>query len=165
MPGFVPHCGNRSMKLTEHLTPNLVKIPLVATDKTAAITELIDLIDAAGLLSAREPLLQSVLTRENQRSTGIGRGFAIPHAKSDSVDKLVVALGRTAQPIEFKAIDGKPVSLIALLASPISATSMHIQALAKLSRLVTNASVLDKILTAPTAAELYQVITENDAEN
>ncbi|OQY97233.1 MAG: hypothetical protein B6D36_18815, partial [Planctomycetes bacterium UTPLA1] len=67
------------MKLTDHLTPNLVKIPLVATDKTAAITELIDLIDAAGLLSAREPLLQSVLTRENQRSTGIGRGFAIPH--------------------------------------------------------------------------------------
>lgn len=152
------------MKLTDHLTSSLIKVPLAATEKTAAITELVDLLSAEGRCAARDALLSAVLTRENQRSTGIGRGFAIPHAKSDAVDRLVVALGRTAEPIEFKAIDGQPVRLIALLASPISATSMHIQALAKLSRLVTNGGILNQLLAAPTADDFFRIVAENDAE-
>lgn len=152
------------MKLTDHLTQALVKVPLKSTEKSSAITELVDLLASAGYSSARESLLEAVLNRENQRSTGIGRGFAIPHAKSDAVDKLVVAMGRTNEPIEYKAIDGQPVRLIALLVSPISATSMHIQALAKLSRLVTNGSVLQQLLDAPDSETFYRVIAENDGE-
>lgn len=152
------------MKLTEHLTLNLVRVPLVSTEKTAAITELVDLVAEQGLTSARDRLLQAVLDREGQRSTGIGRGFAIPHAKCDAVDKLVVALGRCREPIDFKAIDGQPVTLVALLASPISATTTHIQALAKLSRLVTNGAVLDQLLAAKSADELYRVVVANDPD-
>lgn len=152
------------MKLTEHLTLSLVRVPLVSTEKSAAITELVDLVAEQGLTNSRDRLLQAVLDREGQRSTGIGRGFAIPHAKCDAVDKLIVALGRCREPIDFKAIDGQPVTLIALLASPISATTTHIQALAKLSRLVTNGAVLSQLLAAQSADELYRVVVANDPD-
>ncbi len=152
------------MKLTEYLPPALVKVPLDSTDKTGAITELVDLVSGLGLTTARDTLLKAVLEREAQRSTGVGRGFAIPHAKSDSVGRLVVALGRTKAPIPFGSIDGQPVELIALLASPTNATSLHIQTLARLSRLVTNGSMLSRILAAKTADELYAQILASEAE-
>lgn len=151
------------MKLTDYLTLPLVRMPLVATDKTQAITELVDLLAETGLTDGRDQLLEAVLERESQRTTGIGRGFAIPHAKCDAVDRLAVAFGRASVPIDFGAIDGQPVSLVALLASPTNATSLHIQALAKLSRMVTNEAVLDALLSADSGEALYDVIAKNDA--
>ncbi len=151
------------MKLTDHLTLPLVKVPLEATDKTAAIIELVDIVAEQGFSNERGSLLEAVLEREAQRTTGIGRGFAIPHAKCDAVDNLIVAFGRAAEPIDFAAVDGQPVTLIALLVSPTNATSTHIQALAKLGRLVTNAAVLDGLLSAPTAQDFYDIIAKNDA--
>ncbi len=151
------------MKLTDYLSRPLVKVPLDAKDKTQAITELVDMVAEQGLTDARDLLLEAVIEREAQRTTGIGRGFAIPHAKCDAVDRLVIAFGRAAEPIDFSAIDGQPVTLIALLASPTNATSPHIQALARLGRLVTNATVLEGLLSAKTADEFYNVIAEADA--
>lgn len=150
------------MKLTEHLTPALIKVPLAATDKKSAIAEMVDLLVQGGVTEARDTLLAAVMERENQRTTGIGLGFAIPHAKTDAVKGLIIALGRTAQPIDFAAIDGKPVNLIALLVSPSNATSQHIQALARLSRMVTSASLLQKLLDAPDAQALYDLIAASD---
>lgn len=153
------------MKLTEYLPPTLVKVPLDSADKTGAITELVDLVASQNLTTSRDALLKSVLEREAQRSTGVGKGFAIPHAKSDAVSRLVVAMGRTKVPIPFGAIDGQPVELIALLASPTNATSLHIQTLARLSKLVTNGSALARILAAKTAEEFYAQIAANEAES
>jgi mannitol/fructose-specific phosphotransferase system IIA component (Ntr-type) len=152
------------MKLTDHLDPALIKVPLDAADKTQAITELVDLVAAHGHAAVRDQLLAAVLQREAQRSTGIGCGFAIPHAKCDLVPGLVIAFGRMAQPIDFEAFDGQPVTLIALLISPINATSAHIQALARLSRLVTAGTVMDALLAARTADEFYTVVSENDID-
>ncbi len=153
------------MKLTDCLSLPLVKVPLEAKDKTEAITELVDLVADQGLTKTRDLLLEAVLEREAQRTTGIGRGFAIPHAKCDATDRLVIAFGRAAEPIDFAAVDGQPVSLIALLASPTNATSSHIQALAKLGRLVTNGAVLEGLLSAKTAEEFYNIIAENESES
>ena len=152
------------MKLTDHLTADLVKVSLVSTDKNGAITELVDLIAAQGLSKDRDLLLQAVLEREAQRTTGIGRGFAIPHAKCDAVDRLVIALGRASKPIDFASVDGKAVELIALLASPTNATSAHIQALAKLSRLVTNGPTFEKLLSAANSSDLYRAVQSCDSE-
>jgi PTS system fructose-specific IIC component len=153
------------MKLTDHLSPGLVKVPLESTEKTKAITELVDLLVQQNLTTARDPLLAAVLEREGQRTTGIGRGLAIPHAKCDAVSKLVIALGRTKTPIDFASVDGQPVQLIALLVSPTSATSTHIQALAKLSRLVTNGAILGELLAAKTAADLYGIIARTEVDS
>ncbi len=152
------------MKLTDYLSRPLVKVPLDAKDKTQAITELVDMVAEQNLTDARDLLLEAVIEREAQRTTGIGRGFAIPHAKCDAVDRLVISFGRAAEPIDFAAIDGQPVTLIALLCSPTNATSPHIQALARLGRLVTNATVLEGLLSAKTADEFYNVIAKADAD-
>lgn len=150
------------MKLTDHLPRKLIQVPLEASDKTEAITRLVDLLVEEEITDQRNPVLQAVLDREAQRTTGIGRGFAIPHAKSDAVRDLVIALGRPAQPIDFEAVDGQPVRLIALLVSPTHAISIHIQALATLSRLVTNEKVLNGLLEAKDADEVYRIIVENE---
>ncbi len=152
------------MKLTDHLPRALIKVPLPATDKTQAITQLVDLLAEQSYTEQRDLLLQAVLEREAQRTTGIGRGFAIPHAKCDAVSKIVIAFGRPAEPIDFAAIDGQPVSLIALLVSPIHATSTHIGALTRLSRLVSNGAALEGLLSAADADEVYEIISRNDQD-
>lgn len=151
------------MKLSDYLDPLLVKVPLVSRAKLDAITELVDLIAAHGGTSDRARLLDAVLARERQRTTAIGRGLAVPHAKSDCCGRLVVALGRTAEPIDFDAIDRKPVQFVVLLASPLSMAPLQIQILAKVSRLVLSDDTFSKILAAPTAAELVAVIRAFEA--
>jgi len=150
------------MKLTDVLKSNCVKVPLAGRDRTAVIEELVELLDDAGLLRNRQAVLQAIIEREARRSTGIGRGLAIPHGKTTECDRLVIAVGKPAQPIDFDAIDGKPVSLIALLASPLNQTGPHIQALARISRLMTIDSVRSGMLQARTADELYRVIADHE---
>ena len=150
------------IRLSSFLTPELVKAPLAATTKQAAISELVDLIASAGCTHDRDRLLSAVMERESARTTGIGRGLAIPHAKTEACPKLVVAFGRTAAPIDFASIDGRPVRLIVLLAGPPDQTGMHIQILARLSRMVTNEAMLHELLQAPGPREVFEVIRQQD---
>ncbi len=145
------------MELSEYLPPQLVKVPLGAGDKSAAIAELVDLIAEQGLTKRRDQLLAAVMEREAQKTTGIGRGFAVPHAKTDAIDNMTIAIGKMGEPIEFDAIDGKPVTLIALIASPTSETRLHMQALARLSRLVMSQDTYEKMLVAQSAEDLHKL--------
>ncbi|MFQ5500929.1 MAG: PTS sugar transporter subunit IIA [Phycisphaerae bacterium] len=153
------------MKLTNHLPRKLIKVPLEAADKTEAITALVDHLVESGTTEKRDLLLQAVLDREAQRSTGIGHGFAIPHAKCDAVKELVIVFGRPVKPIDFAAVDNLPINLIALLVSPTNATSTHIQALATLSRMVKNEKVLNGLIEAENADEFYRIIVDNENES
>src|ERR1700683_1301181 len=125
------------MRLTEILKPQNIKVPLAATTKNEAIAELVQLLADNGQITDAKKVLDAVLEREATRTTGIGNGLAIPHGKCSGVDHLVVAIGKPEKPIEFDAIDGRPVNLIVLLASPPDQTGPHIQALARISRLMT----------------------------
>lgn len=145
------------MNILDILSPQAIKVPLEAGDKKGAIDELIDLIAAAGLVTHPEALKKIVWEREQQRTTGIGEGLAIPHGKSDSAKRLVIAIGRPAQPIDFGSIDNKPVKLIVLLASPPDKTSDHIQALGKISRLMADPKFRQQAYVAPDAASLFQL--------
>src|SRR4030042_1542851 len=124
------------MILTQILQPSCVKVPLEGKDKTSAITELVDLLDANGLLLDKETVLNACLAREQTRSTGIGSRIAVPHGKCDAVKELVMSIGVAGEPIDFESVDGKPVTIIILLVSPANQTGPHIQALAKISRLM-----------------------------
>ena len=126
------------MRITDILTKMCVRVPLKSNEKTAAITELVDLLDTAGRLTDRDEALKAVLAREQTRSTGIGLGLAVPHGKSRGCTGLAMAVGRTAEPMEFDAIDRKPCTFLVLLTSPIDETGPHIQALAGISRLWQN---------------------------
>ena len=151
------------MILTQILQPNCVKVPVESKDKEAVITELVDLLDANGLLLDRDVALDAVLTRERTRSTGTGAGIAIPHGKCNGVKELVMAIGIAHEPIEFESIDGKPVTILILLVSPADQTGPHIQALASISRLMLNAEFKQKLEQAASADEVYELL--NNTEN
>jgi len=152
------------MMLTEILQPTCVKVPVESTEKEAAITELVDLLDANGLLSDRDVALDAVLTRERAQSTGTGAGIAIPHGKCNGVKELVMALGIAHEPIEFGSIDGKPVTILILLVSPADQTGRHIQALARISRLMLNEQFKQRIEKAASAEEVYELLDDQENE-
>lgn len=146
------------MNLLDILNPSCIKFPLESNDKKGVIDELVDLLHENDMVSKPEALKEAVWTREQTRTTGIGRGLAIPHSKSDSVSRLVIAIGKPAEPIDFASIDNKPVRLVVLLASPPEKTSDHIQALAQISRLMTMDDFRDKAYAAESAQELYELL-------
>jgi mannitol/fructose-specific phosphotransferase system IIA component (Ntr-type) len=148
------------MNVTDILSPKAVKVPLKATSPREAIDELIDLLSQADLIHDPATLKRVVWEREQQRSTGIGEGLAIPHGKANSSRNLVMAIGRPELPIEFDAIDRKPVRLVILLASPPEKTSEHIQALGKISRLMANPTFRETVYRAATSDELYRLFAE-----
>ncbi|MFA5251654.1 MAG: PTS sugar transporter subunit IIA [Phycisphaerae bacterium] len=152
------------MTLREILQPNCVKVPLESKDKTSAITELVDLLDANGLLINKETVLKAVLAREQHRSTGIGSRIAVPHGKCDAVKELVMAIGVAGEPIDFDSIDGNPVTIIILLASPANQTGPHIQALAKISKLMLNEELKQRLEKATSPEEVYELMRNKEED-
>ena len=145
------------MTVTEILDPQCVLVPLVAATKREAIDALVDALAATGRVSDAAAVKKAVWDREQQRSTGIGEGLAIPHGKTPSAHGLCMAVGRLSQPIEYDSIDRKPVRLVVLLVSPQERTSDHIQALGRISRLMTNPAFREQVYSAPGPAELLEL--------
>ena len=152
------------MLLTQILRPTCVKVPLEGKDKQSAITELVDLLDADGLLLDRNVVLDAVLAREQTRSTGIGSGIAIPHGKCKAVKELVMAIGIAAEPIDFVSVDGKPVTIILLLVSPADQTGPHIRALARISRLMLDQEFKQTLGQASSAEQAYELLSDKENE-
>jgi len=150
------------MILTQILQPTCIKVPLEGKDKTSVISELINLLDANGLLLDKKTASEAVFMREQTRSTGIGSGIAIPHGKCRGVRELVMALGITHEPIDFESVDGKPVAIVILLVSPADQTGPHIQALAKISKLMLDEQFRQTLANARTADEVYQLLSDKE---
>lgn len=151
------------MKLLDILTPECIKAPLVAKDKKGVIDELVDLLARAGRVSDASALKDAVWTREQTRTTGIGHGLAIPHGKCPGMPALAMAIGKPAEPMDFEAIDSQPVKLVVLLASPPDRTSDHIQALARISRLMTMDEFRERIYAARTGPEIFDMLKAQEA--
>lgn len=150
------------MRLTDILKLEDIKVPLEATQKNDAIAELVQLLANNGNITDPKKVLEAVLDRESTRSTGIGNGLAIPHGKCTGTSNLVMAIGKTSEPIDFQSIDGQPVSLIWLLSSPPDKTGPHIHALARISRLMTIDKFRLTLLEAPTAQDIYNAIIQQE---
>jgi len=152
------------VRLTDILELNCVKVPLLGETKQACIDELVDLLVEHTDVQDADGLKQAIWQRELTRTTGIGHGIGIPHGKATGCDELRMAIGRPAQPLEFGAIDGKPVNLILLLASPLDKTGPHIQALAKISRLLVSDDLRDALQEAQSAQDLYDLLVRHENE-
>lgn len=152
------------MMLTRILQPTCIKVPLTGTDKDAVITELVDILAENGLLQNKQAALDAVLARERTRSTGIGSGIAIPHGKTGAVRELVMALGIAQQGVDFDSVDKKPVFIVILLVSPLDQTGPHIQALARISRLMLDNDFKDALEKAPSAQAAYQLLSDHENE-
>jgi fructose-specific phosphotransferase system IIA component len=165
----VPHCARSTGRpevpvlLTDLLTPDRIKIPLVARTKEELLDELVAIIGETTRVADMDDVLRAVREREEVLSTGIGNGVAIPHGKSSAVPELALAAGVTADPVDFDALDGRPVSLFFLLVGPESAAGQHIKALSRISRLLRRDSFRRRLAEARTPTEFYDVLSE--AEN
>ena len=146
------------MRLSDILKPEYIKVPLEAKEKKQAITELINLLGSTGQITDVQAVTRAVMEREAVRSTGVGQGFAIPHGKTTTVSRLVITIGKPSEPVDFESVDSKPVGLIILLVSPLDQTGPHIQALAQISRLMTDHSCREKLWAANTADQMYDTI-------
>ncbi len=152
------------MILTQILHPSCIKAPLQGKDKKTVITELVDLLNDNGLLLNRDVALEAVLIREQTKSTGIGSGIAVPHGKCKAVKELVMAIGIAGKAIDFESIDGKPVTIVILLVSPTDQTGPHIQALARISRLMLDEPFKQTLEKATSAEEVYELLSSKENE-
>ena len=152
------------MRLTDYLSLDRIRSPLAATTHEGAIEELVGVLAAAGELDDAAKTLQAVLDREKTRTTGIGCGLAIPHGKSAACKELAMALGKSPAGIDFRSIDGKPVTIVILVVSPQDQTGPHIQALARISRLMSIDAFRNKLNAAQTPADILQVLQQQEKD-
>ena len=150
------------MRLSEILKPANIIVPLEAKTKNEAISALVSLLAANKEILDAKSVLDAVLERESTRTTGIGNGLAIPHGKCTGTAHLVMAIGKLSTPIDFQAIDGRPVSLVWLLTSPPDQTGPHIHALARISRLMTIDKFRQALNQANSAQEIFDAIVQQE---
>ena len=148
------------MTVTEILDPQSVVVPLTASTKREAIDALVDALAVSGRVSDPAAVKKAVWEREQQRSTGIGEGLAIPHGKCAAMPGLVLAIGKPAKPLEFGSIDKKPVQLVILLVSPPEKKDEHIQALGKISKIMTSPEFRQRAYAAQNSIDLYGLFRE-----
>ncbi len=148
------------MRLSERFVDNGIIIDSKSTTKMAIIEELVDTLVKAFELAHRDEILEAVLAREKQKSTGIGCGLAVPHAKIDYVDRMCMVAATISKGIAFDALDGEPVHLLILIVSPGNTVGPHIKALSSVSRLMADANVRQELIKAETAADFLQILRQ-----
>ncbi|REJ18317.1 MAG: PTS fructose transporter subunit IIA [Caldibacillus debilis] len=152
------------MKITELLTEATVTMTVSGSGKTEAIGELAKLLDGAGKLADVQRFMEAVLRREDQGTTGIGDGIAIPHAKSSAVKEAAIAFGKSEKGVDFASLDGKPVHLIFMIAAPEGADNQHLEALSRLSELLMKKEVREGLMKASSPDEVLEVIGRYEEE-
>ena len=142
------------------LRPEAVLVPLNAATREAAIAALVDKLDIPGAVQDRERFKTAVLQREAAGSTGLGRGVAVPHAKTSRIATPMLSVGLVPKAIDFGAADGEKVTLVFLLAGPEAQPTAHLKILAALSRLTSNKKLLGRLNKASSAQKLYELLAE-----
>jgi len=146
--------------LSDLLTRERVLVPLVSQTKEEVLRELVRLAAPSSAPAELENIVGAVMDRERLQSTGIGSGIAIPHGRTNQVDSIILTAGVAPVPVEFDALDGRPVSLFFLLLGPESATGAHVRALGRISRILREESMRDNLNRSKSADEFYQLLIE-----
>ncbi len=146
------------MQLDTLITPDIIRVPLQSQDRLGVITELVELLGTQGLVHDVQKAIDTAWAREQERTTGIGEGLAVPHGRCDCIDRLVLAIGRTASPMDFQSFDHKPVRLVVLVLSPPDDTASHIQVLGGISRLLADRMTREAAYAAESAEALAHIL-------
>ena len=148
------------MEIVDIVSPDRVVADLRATSKKHALQLLAEKAAAATGLHERA-VFDVLLERERLGTTGVGKGIAIPHGKLADLDGLYGIFAKLEQPVKFDSVDDQPVDLIFLLLAPESAGADHLKALARISRLLRDASTCKKLRAADDGQEVYRILTQN----
>ena len=145
------------MKFSDFIQEENILPDLSGKTKTDVIKELLDHMHKLGVVSDYDKALNDILVRENHLSTGLENGIAIPHAKTDGVDKLAIVFGIKKNGIEFESLDAKPANLIFLVLSPKNTSGPHIQALALISRNLNIYSNRERLKSAKSINDIAEI--------
>lgn len=155
------------MKIIDLLDDRSILLDGRVADKKAALDQMVELMDASGKLRDKETYRQGVYAREQEGSTGIGEGIAIPHCKSDAVIKPGLAAMVVKDGVEFESLDGQPAHLFFLIAAPNTEDNVHLDVLSRLSVLLMDEDFTNKLRQATSVSEFKQIIedAEKSSEN
>ena len=152
------------MDLGDLIKPDAVVANLRSRNNKALLSELAS--HAAECLKLNPTVIYEALwQREMLSSTGVGRGIAIPHARVPQLTQMFGLFGKLEQPIDFGAIDDKPVDLVFLLLAPEHAGADHLRALARVSRLMRDPVTVDRLRGSKSRSAIYAVLTEPSTSN
>jgi len=146
------------MKLTELLTPSLIKVGIEGTEKEEVFWEMVQLFVDNALISNREAAVQALLDREAKMTTGISRWLALPHGKLDEAKGLLIAMGISRRGIEYQSLDGQPVYVVLSIFAEAGNPGPYIEALAEVSRLFSIAGFIEKVRDAGSPEEVLALI-------
>ena len=153
-----------SMQIMDFLSRNAILSDIKSVKKQDVINELVNALVEGGEVEKRNStkLVDALMARESLGSTAIGQGVAIPHAKSDSVTKLVAAFGLSKKGVDFDSLDGELAYIFFLLVAPQDSAGPHLKALARISRLLKDKYFRDTLRTCMDEKSVIKVITQED---
>ena len=152
------------MKIVDLNKRDMVVPALEATEKKSILEELATYMADHHPRIERAALSRVLIEREQLASTAIGEGVAIPHGKLASVGEIVACLGRAPRGVEFDSMDGQPTYLFFVLVAPESSTGAHLKALARISRVFKDPEFRRRLMAAPDAETMYNVVADEDAK-
>lgn len=150
------------MKVNELLNPKYILTDFKSDKKDDVINELIDLLKGDERVIDLEEVRKCVFDREKIMSTGVGKGFAIPHGKTNSVTDIVAVFGKSKKPIDYNALDGEPVNLVFLMIGKDTLVSKHIKLLSRISRLMNNDEFREKLVKADSKESVRKIFEEEE---
>lgn len=150
------------MKISEYLEAKFICLELQAATKEEAIKELADLIKDCPEINDFDQFLKDVFEREGMMSTGIGNNVAVPHARTDAVNKLVIVMGRSHAGIDFEAVDKLPVNLIFLMGTPTKDMGDYLKTLAYLTRVLMKDDFRKQLLDAKSSDEIIEIFANRE---
>jgi len=146
------------MKLTDIISPQHVKIRIEGDTKEDVIEELVSLLVDTRDVSDADAIYEAVMSREREGSTGLEKGVAIPHAKCDAVKSLSIVIGISRGGVDFAAQDGKPSHLFFLMVAPTSESGPHVQAIAKIVKMIKLDKFRKKLIDAKKPEDVVEAI-------
>lgn len=150
------------MKISEILDKRAIKIGMEASTKEEALKELVAVLAQVEDIGDQKQIVKTLIERENLGSTGIGQGIAIPHGKTDKVNRLIAVFGTSKKGIDFDALDGEPVYIFFLLVAPKDTAGPHLKALAQISRLLRDTYFCELIRRCETSDQLFHLIKNEE---
>jgi PTS system nitrogen regulatory IIA component len=155
--------GEQTMKIMDVLSTNAINVDLKAQDKKGILDELAAPV-AEETGTSHDKLVKVLMERERLGSTGIGGGIGIPHGKLKSLESLILGFGISRQGIDFESMDGRPTHIFFILLTPESSAGVHLKLLARISRLLKNDGVKERLMQAQAPQDVITIIQEEDED-
>ena len=152
-----------SIKITDYITEDLIDLNLKSKNRDEILVELSKLLEKSdNIIGEESDIHKALVDREKLGSTGIGKGVAIPHAKTESAKSLAVAFGVSRKGVDFNSLDEEEVHLFFVFASPNRDSHIYLKVLARISRLIREEDFREALFNCKTAKEVIECIKEKE---